>query len=63
MHTEPGACPGDLNLDSVVNGLDLGILLGSWDQRGVADINEDGVVNGLDLGILLGNWGTCPGAP
>jgi len=63
MHPEPGACPGDLNLDSVVNGLDLGILLGSWDQRGVADINEDGVVNGLDLGILLGNWGTCPGAP
>jgi uncharacterized membrane protein len=54
------ACPGDLNDDGDVNGLDLGILLGAWGQRGIADINQDGVVNGVDLGILLGNWGTCP---
>ena len=54
------ACPGDLNEDGEVNGLDLGILLGAWGQRGIADIDQDGVVNGVDLGILLGNWGTCP---
>jgi hypothetical protein len=54
------ACPGDLNDDGDVNGIDLGILLGAWGQRGIADINQDGVVNGVDLGILLGNWGTCP---
>ena len=62
VHPAAVPCPGDLNADGSVNGLDLGVLLGSWDQRGVADLNEDGVVNGLDLGILLGNWGTCPGA-
>lgn len=52
--------PGDLNADGTVNGLDLGILLGSWGPVGPgipADINGDGTVNGLDLGVLLGNWG------
>ena len=48
--------PGDLNGDGVVNGIDLGILLGAWGARGPADLNADGVVNGIDLGILLGNW-------
>ncbi len=48
--------PGDLNGDGVVNGIDLGILLGAWGARGAADLNADGVVNGIDLGILLGNW-------
>lgn len=52
--------PGDLNADGTVNGLDLGILLGSWGPAAPgnpADINADGTVNGLDLGVLLGNWG------
>jgi len=53
-------CPGDINDDGDVNGVDLGILLGSWDQSGAADLNHDGIVNGIDLGILLGNWGPCP---
>jgi hypothetical protein len=48
---------GDLNGDSVVNGVDLGILLGAWGSSNAApDLNEDGVVNGADLGIMLGNW-------
>jgi hypothetical protein len=49
---------GDLNGDGVVNGLDLGALLGSWDSTSptAADLNRDGVVNGIDLGVLLGNW-------
>jgi uncharacterized membrane protein len=63
MHSERGACPADLNLDSVVSGLDLSILLGAWGQSGIADINQDGVVSGTDLSIMLGSWGTCPEVP
>jgi len=55
-----GACIGDLNDDDVVNGADLGILLGQWNTQGSADFNGDGVVNGADLGTLLGAWGECP---
>jgi len=59
-------CPADLNHDGVVNGADLGILLGAWGSCPggtpgcTGDINNDGVVNGADLGILLGAWGNCP---
>jgi hypothetical protein len=56
----PVAAPpvlGDLNGDSVVNGIDLGILLGEWGSTDeAADLNDDGIVSGLDLGILLGSW-------
>lgn len=51
---------GDLDGDGLVNGADVGLLLGSWSARGGKDINADldgnGVVDGADLGILLGNW-------
>jgi len=57
----PGGCvtqdPADINNDGVVNGEDLGLLLGSWGQAGVTDINADGTTNGSDLGLLLGAWG------
>ena len=55
-------CPADLNHDGVVNGADLGIMLGSWGAcvGCPADLNADGVVNGADLGLLLGAWGACP---
>jgi len=62
----PASCLGDLNSDGVVNGADLGLLLGAWgacpgDVPGcVGDLNIDGVVNGADLGLLLGAWGPCP---
>jgi hypothetical protein len=55
-------CTGDITLDGVVNGADLGALLGDWGEvtsPTFADINRDGVVNGADLGMLLGNWGAC----
>jgi len=49
--------PGDLNLDGIVNGADLSILLAAWGTADpVADLNDDGVVNGADLSILLANW-------
>ena len=49
--------PGDLNGDGLVDGADLGILLGAWGQSGgAADLNDDGTVDGADLGLLLSNW-------
>ena len=53
-------CPADLNHDHVVNGADLGTLLGNWNGSGEGDLNNDGTVNGADLGTLLGAWGPCP---
>ncbi len=49
---------GDLNGDGIVDGADLGMLLGSWGPCGgcPADLNGDGIVDGADLGTLLGNW-------
>ena len=56
-------CPGDLNADGLVNGVDLGVLLGQWGvctgSSCVGDLDGDGTVNGADLGILLGDWGSC----
>jgi hypothetical protein len=55
-------CPGDLNGDSVVNGADLGLFLGSWAATGdciAADLDGNGVVDGADLGWVLGAWGAC----
>ena len=56
----PPACLGDLNNDRVVNGADLGQLLGNWGAPGLGDLNNDGIVNGADLGLQLGAWGACP---
>ncbi len=60
-------CPADFNNDGVINGADLGILLGAWGSvvstnpcQRAPDLNGDGAVNGADLGILLGSWGECP---
>jgi hypothetical protein len=47
---------GDLNNDGLVNGADLGTLLGAWGTSGPGDLNGDGIVNGADLGTLLGAW-------
>ncbi len=58
------ACPGDLNLDEIVNYLDVadwdlyqGLSLGlsSW-----ADVNLDGLTDSADLAIILQNFGSCP---
>ncbi len=56
----PSALPpvfGDLNGDGVVDGADLGIMLGGWGAPGVSDLNGDGITDGADLGLLLGAWG------
>lgn len=55
------ACEGDLNGDGIVDGGDLGSMLGQWGACPgcEADLNQDGVVDGNDLGALLGLWGPC----
>ena len=59
------SCEGDLNDDGVINGADLGQLLGAWGPCGscAADFNSDGVVDGLDLGLQLASWGECVTIP
>lgn len=56
-----GTCFGDLNGDGLIDGGDLGVMLGAWghcdDEVGcAADLDQDGDVGGADLGILLGMW-------
>ena len=51
-------CPGDLNLDGLVDGADITLLLGNWETPD-SDIDGDEMTDGRDLSILLGNWGNC----
>jgi hypothetical protein len=58
---------GDLTLDGLVDGADLGMLLSAWGQvwRDAgpplsADLDGDGVVGGSDLGVLLAGWSEEP---
>lgn len=53
-------CAADFDGDGMVDGNDLGTLLGAWMAPGVTDLDGDGVTNGSDLGALLGFWGACP---
>ncbi len=49
--------PGDVNFDGMVNGADLGELLGLWGSFNPDfDLNDDLIVDGADLGMLLGGW-------
>lgn len=53
-------CDGDLNMDRIVDGADLGKLLADWGLlRSVADIDRNSLVDGADLGRMLANWGLC----
>ncbi len=49
---------GDFNDDGVVDGDDLGTLLGQWGACPgcSADLDGNGIVDGDDLGTLLGHW-------
>lgn len=52
-------CPGDLDGDGVVDGVDIAMVLGQWGTSGSADLNGDGMVDGADLAVVLGGWGAC----
>lgn len=47
---------GDLDGNGVVDGADLGLLLGGWGGSGDGDLDGNGVIDGADLGLLLGSW-------
>jgi len=54
---------GDLNDDTFVDGLDLGILLGNFNSIAPpsgGELNGSDPVDGLDLGIFLGAWAPAP---
>jgi hypothetical protein len=51
-------CAPDLNADGLVDGGDLGVLLGAWGSV-QADLDGNGITDGGDLGIMLGAWGPC----
>ena len=47
--------PADFDCNGIVNGYDLGMLLGNWGSPG-GDLNGDGTTDGADLTLLLGAW-------
>ena len=54
-----GSSPGDVNGDSVVNGLDIAQISSNWLHQGafaIGDANHDGVVNGLDIAAVASHW-------
>ncbi|MFG0256475.1 MAG: hypothetical protein ACF8GE_01070 [Phycisphaerales bacterium JB043] len=53
-------CFQDLSCDGMIDGTDMGILLGNWGAPGITDLDKDGTTDGADLGILIGAWGPCP---
>jgi len=54
---EPQGSPPDIDGNGVVNGADLGVLLGDWSSsESRSDLDGNGMVGGADLGILLGAW-------
>mgnify|MGYP000296262180 CR=1 FL=1 len=57
---EGAPCAGDLNTDSIVDGVDVGILVQRWgSEDAAADMDDSGLVDGADLGVLLLAWGLC----
>jgi hypothetical protein len=61
----PDPCIGDILVDRIINGADLGALLSYWGPATSSpvsrscDLNQDGIVDGSDLGVLLAYWGPC----
>jgi hypothetical protein len=59
--------PGDVNHDSVVNGLDISAVASHWLSVGTpgtvpGDVNVDGMVNGLDIDLIASQWLQTTGA-
>lgn len=58
---EHARCDADFDGSGIVDGADLGMLLGMWGtNETLADVNQDGTIDGADLGAMLGAWGECP---
>jgi hypothetical protein len=57
------ACPGDGNIDALVNSLDASnwkTLALTWGLSSVYDINLDGVTDNADLAMINADMGACP---
>lgn len=53
----PPPIQGDFNGDYVVDGIDLGLILGAWGSNTPEyDLNFDGVIGGYELAYVLGLW-------
>jgi len=46
----------DLNGDSRVDGVDLGIVYGHWNGAGAGDLTLGGLVDGADVAVVFGLW-------
>ena len=57
----PACSKADFNGDGVVNGGDLGLIIGAWGpcENCPQDLDQNGVVNSADLGLFLSLWGPC----
>ena len=57
----PACSKADFNGDGVVNGSDLGSIIGAWGpcEGCPQDLDQNGVVNSADLGLFLSLWGPC----
>lgn len=56
-------CPADLDRNTIVDNVDLEIMLAEWTRSGCADLDGSGVVGGSDMGLLLSAWGPCAVPP
>ncbi len=56
LHSEP-ACPGDGNLDKVVDIDDIKGVNANWGKPSVFDVNNDGTTDQSDLQAVLANYG------
>jgi hypothetical protein len=52
-------CVSDFNGDGVVDGADLGLLLGMWTGGNEGRIQIRGTIDEIDLELLLSSWGRC----
>ena len=61
LNSQP-PCPGDANMDGVVDGYDVSVWekFVRWAYSSVADFNFDGLTNNTDLQTIGTNRGTCP---
>jgi hypothetical protein len=59
MNVACAVCAADFTGNGIVDGGDLGVLLGGWGGAATSDLNGDGNTDGADLGILLAAWGPC----
>ncbi|MSR41234.1 MAG: hypothetical protein EXS10_04950 [Phycisphaerales bacterium] len=54
----PPACQGDVDVNGVVDGADLTIVLNGWGTAS-GDLDGNGIVDAADITLILNAWGPC----